>query len=93
MRRRDNDDEAGSIWTDIQEAAHWKPILPLLKRVRESRGAAKAEAVRDVAAFVLRNLSIDPWGSQAFRLFSLVVDLSRNDERVLAAINELLPLD
>jgi len=84
--------EYGGLWDDIREANHWRPVLPLLARVRETNGPDRAEAIRDVAAFVLRNLSIDPWGSRAFRLFSLVVDLSRTDERVAAAIDDLLPL-
>jgi len=81
------------IWDDVQEGLKWKPILPLLKKARETQGeAARLLALRDVGAFVLKNLTgRDPYTSPAFATFALIVDLAQNDPRVLASVTRLLP--
>ena len=84
--------EVGGLWDDAEEALRWRPALPLVKRVREAKGVERADAIRDLALFALRNAGLEPWESRAFRLFSLVVDLARKDERVLAALNDIVPL-
>jgi hypothetical protein len=78
---------------DFSEAVKWKPILPLLKRARETTDtAAKLVAIRDVVAFVLKTLfNKDPYQGPAFVTFALVVDLAQTDKRILDTIKRLLP--
>ena len=78
---------------DFTEAVKWKPILPLLKKARETTDtAAKLIAIRDVAAFVLKTLTNkDPYQGPAFVTFALVVDLAQTDKRILDTIKRLLP--
>jgi hypothetical protein len=86
-------DAVGGLWDDIEEAIHWKPILPLLKRAREAHDdAARLTAIRDVAAFAVRTLTNgDPYTSPAFATFALVVELAQTDPRVLASVTRLMP--
>ena len=78
---------------DFQEAVKWKPVLPLLKKARETTDtAAKLIAIRDVAAFVLKTLTNkDPYQGPAFVTFALVIDLAQTDKRILDTIKRLLP--
>ena len=78
---------------DFTEAVKWKPILPLLKKARETTDtAAKMIAIRDVAAFVLKTLTNkDPYQGPAFVTFALAVDLAQTDKRILDTIKRLLP--
>lgn len=84
--------DIGGLWDDVSEGLRWKPILPLVKKARESRGLAKADAIREVVRFALVALEVEPANSRAFRMLSLVVDLAASDARVRAAVEDLLPL-
>ena len=85
--------EYGGIWDDAQEALRWRPVLPLVKAVREAKETPeKLTAIRNVAAFVVRNLTGKyPYTSPAFVAFALVVDLTHTDPRVRAEVERLLP--
>jgi hypothetical protein len=86
-------DKAEGWVDDFTEAVKWKPILPLLKKARETTDtAAKLVAIRDVAAFVLKTLTNkDPYHGSAFVTFALLVDIAQTDKRVLDTIKRLLP--
>jgi hypothetical protein len=86
-------DKAEGWIDDFQEAVKWKPILPLLKKARETTDtAAKLVAIRELAAFFIKTLyNKDPYQGPAFITFALLVDLAQNDRRVLDTINRLLP--
>jgi hypothetical protein len=88
-------DEYGGLWDDVQEGLKWKPILPLLKIARETKGtAARLAAWQAVAAFAIRTgLKKDPYSLQAFTTFALLVELAHTDKRVLTVIERVLPLD
>lgn len=81
------------VWDDVQEAIRWKPVLPLLRATREAKATPeKMAAIRDLAAFVLRQLTDkDPYTSPAFTTFALVVELTKTDDRVRATIERILP--
>lgn len=83
-----------SVWDDLQEALRWKPLLPLLKQAREADSPrAKLRAIREAAAFILRQLweGRDPYSSPAFSTFSLLVAKAEEDPQVMVAVERLLP--
>jgi hypothetical protein len=84
-----------SLWDDIQEGIKWKPILPLLKAARETRGtAARLAAWQAVAAFAIKTgLKKDPYSLPGFVVFALLVEIAHTDKRVLTVIERVLPLD
>ena len=88
-----NDTE--SLWDDAQEAYRWRPLMPLLKKARETPPSPeKLAASRDAAAFVLRTLTgRDPYKMPGFATFALVVELAQTDPRVQATVERLFPLD
>lgn len=84
--------EAESLWTDVEEALKWKPILPLLRAAREAQDiVSKMEAIERVAAFVIRTMfQADPYQHRAFMLYCLVSDLVRKDPRVRAVVEDFV---
>jgi hypothetical protein len=86
--------ELSTGWIDdFQEAVKWKPILPLLRKARETTDPAdKLVAIREVAAFFLKTMyNKDPYQGPAFITFALLVELAQTDKRVLDTIKRLLP--
>lgn len=75
---------AKGLIDDIHEGRRWKPIFPLLKRVRESApGPAQLAAIRAVVEFFLHtSTGTDPRQMPGFRAFNLFVDLAQSDPRV-----------
>ena len=90
-----NDNDIGWLPDDIREALLWRPIVPLLKKARDTHDvAAKLVAVRNVVACFTRivtNQKTDPYSSPGFMAFALLVDLAQADKRVLDTIKRLLP--
>ena len=88
-------DVYGGLWDDVQEGLKWKPLLPLLKIARETKGtAARLAAWQAVAALAIRTgTGKDPYSLPGFVTFALVVELAHTDPRVLATIERVLPLD
>lgn len=75
--------EVGGVWDDVSTALKWKPILPLLKSMEEANGTvAKAEAIRDLAAFAIKTgLKTDPYNHRAFLVYAKFVDLMKKDHQ------------
>jgi hypothetical protein len=88
-------DDYGGLWDDVQEGLKWKPILPLLKIARETKGtAARLAAWQAVAAFAIRTgTGKDPYSVPLFVTAALVIELAHSDPRVLTTIERILPLD
>lgn len=82
-----------SLWDDTVELLRWRPLLPILHRVRTTTGAPKLIAIREALAFVLKHSypGADPYSSPAMTTLALVVELAQTDPRVLATIERLLP--
>lgn len=86
--------ESESVVDDLAELLRWRPVLPLLKAAREQlEPGAKLVALRDLSAFVLRQLweGRDPYSSPAFATFALLVSKAGEDPQLLAAFARLLP--
>ena len=85
----------GWLGDEIHEAVLWRPIVPLLKKARDTHDlAAKLVAVREVIACFTRivtNQKTDPYASPGFMALALLVDLAQTDKRVLDTIKRLLP--
>ena len=84
--------EVEGVWDDVQTALKWKPILPLLKAMEESNGTvAKAEAIRDLAAFAIKTgLNTDPYGHRAFLVYAKFVDLMKKDHQWQLIVEDIL---
>jgi len=84
--------EIGGIWDDVQEALKWKPILPLLKKLENSRGTIdKAEAIRELAAFAIKTgLNTDPYNHRAFLIYAKFIDLMKKDHQWQLIIEGIL---
>jgi hypothetical protein len=89
---RAGEDDFGGLWDDAKEALRWRPILPLVAKIRAANGnGEKLAAIRDAAAFAYRELmGNDPYKARAFLAFALVVDLYHSDKRVASLIDEVL---
>jgi len=67
--------EYGGMWDDLKTAMKWRPILPLLQTLENSKGTvAKAHAIRNIAAFILQTgFNRMPDKAPLFAVFDLAV--------------------
>ena len=65
----------GGMWDDLQTAMKWRPILPLLQTLENSKGTvAKAYAIRNIVAFILKTgLNRMPAEAPLFAVFDKAV--------------------
>lgn len=74
-------EEFGGIWSDIQTAKKWRPILPMLDALEEAKGSVeRLQAVHEILAFCIKTgLKEDPYTKRSFLIFGKFVELIEDD--------------
>ena len=85
-------EEYGGIWDDIQTAKKWRPILPMLDALENSKGTVeRLEAIQEILAFCIKTgLKEDPYTKRSFLIFGKFVELIESDPEWRAIFEDIV---
>lgn len=80
----------GGIIDDVTEALHWRPILAMLHKAETAPDLpARAEAFREIAAFVLRQFKKEPGREFWYLVGVKLTQLLRDDPEVRSIVEKI----
>lgn len=85
-------EEYGGLIDDVKTAAHWLPILKLVKKLEDSKSIVEqSKAAQEIAAFAIQTaLHKDPYKVRAFLLFVLACETIETDKRWRKVVEGML---
>lgn len=92
MSSDDIGDEYGGLIDDVKTAAHWLPILKLVKKLEDAKDIVEqTKAAQEIVAFAIRTaLHKDPYKARAFLLFALACETIETDPRWRKVVEGML---